>query len=125
MNIFQLRWVDYDESTFWLLSHNYKIQDDFNTDVEFLLKKYGEEYITHEKSWTGACHWMEYIVPKLEELGYEKVEPIKWSFSGASIIGYNEESITEDDFNWSEIVGKDLLYLAAKHNKDLEDSLYK
>lgn len=123
MNIFELSWHDYDELSYWLFSHDNKNQDDFNNDVNFLLKKYGEEYINNEKSWVGACYWIGYIVPKMEELGYTKVEPIKWSFTGAGIINF-DNIISEDDLRWSEVVGEDLLFKAARHNDIVDDNLH-
>ena len=88
----------------------------------FFLKKYGDEYIDGEPGWVSASSWMEYISDKFEELGYKNVEPITWSFFGASLINHDGE-MSSEDIKWGEIVGADLINRAKEFNENVKDEL--
>lgn len=115
MNIFKLSWYDYDEGVSYLFSHDNKNQEEFNNDVNHLLIKYGNEYIEQEIGWIGANSWIQFIVPKLIEIGYKQINPIEWSFFGSSIIGLDNE-ISDDDIKWGKIVGDELFNKSIQYN---------
>ena len=120
MKLFELHWHWYEEQVSYLFMHpGDKTQEEFNAEVELLLFKYGNEYLESETSWVGAPDWMEFIVPKMKEFGYESIEPISYSFFGAHLI----EGDDEDDKNWGKIVGKELLEKAIEHNSKLREKL--
>ena len=122
MKLFELSWKDYDCLSYWLFLHENKTQEEFDKDVRFLLKKYGDEYIDGELGWVSASSWMEYISDKFEELGYKNVEPITWSFFGASLINHDGE-MSSEDIKWGEIVGNDLIKRAKEFNENVKDEL--
>lgn len=115
MNYYKIQWVSYDEIYEYYFSHSEKKSEaDFNSDVQKLLCKYGEEYIKQEKGWVGASSWIEYIVGKMNKLGYERlVAHGTFAFGGGSIL---DDKIEEDAEAWGEIVGKKLLEKAIKKN---------
>ena len=116
-NIFNLRWAWYEEQADYLFFHENKTEKQFKEDVIFLLRFYGEDYINQEDGWCSALSWITFISEKLEAMGYEKVEPITWSYFG----GYILEK--EDDDEWREIVGDRLFNLAIKKNEAVEQEL--
>ena len=115
MNLFKLEWCDYDMNDEYLFTHDNKTEQEFKEDVQFLLVKYGNEYIEQERGWVGANYWIKYVAPKLVELGYKEVKPIEWSFFGGSILS-SENIIRNDDLKWKEIVGKELFSKAIEAN---------
>jgi len=122
MNLFELSWNDYEGASYWLFFHENKTQEDFDKDVHFLLKKYGNEYMDSESGWVSAYYWIGYISNKFEELGYKKVEPIRWSFFGASLINH-EGKMSSQDIKWGKIVGVDLINRAKEFNENVQDEL--
>jgi len=109
--IFELSWGGYDGSYHWLFEHDDKTQEDFQKDCNELLVKYGDEYMESEDGfWVGASDWVEYIVGKLPERGYEPVEPIHVYYPELSVLRSGER------VEWEPIVGKRLMDKAIDHN---------
>ena len=124
--IFELNWIWHEDYMPWLFFHENKTEKDFKKDVNFLLKKYGKDYIkSNEDSWVGACGWFEFIVPKMSELGYEKVSTIKYGHFGSYIIKNDEIYEKEESRNLKKFIGKELLEEAVEHNKKVEDDMNK
>jgi hypothetical protein len=77
-NLFELIWDDWDGSDNYLFLHSNKTQEEFNSDVKLLLKKYGKEYIdSNIDQFVGADGWISFIVPKMSELGYIPAIPMR------------------------------------------------
>lgn len=118
--VFDLGWSWHEDWSSYLFIHINKTKDQFKEDVKSLLIKYGKDYIkSEEEHWTGAHSWIEFISNKMEELGYEKVIPIRESFFGGYILEENDE----ESEKWGEIVGKDLLKEAIDHNKKVKEDM--
>lgn len=109
--LFELRYYGYDGGCHWLFSHDNKTEEEFQQDCNELLIKYGDEYIASEEGhWVGSADWIEYIVCKLPERGYEHVKPLHATYPELLILG------SEDSKEWEPIVGKRLMDKAIKHN---------
>ena len=119
--LFELGWVWYEGWSYHLFIHFGKTQEDFKQDVKSLLVKYGKDYLASEESWAGANGWVDFIADKMPELGYQPIQPIRESFSGAYII----EGDNEDDKRWGEVVGKELLQEAISHNNKIREEIDK
>lgn len=131
MNTFNLEVYDLCGSQSWALSHPTKTEEDFKADVNFLLKKYGRDYIE-----TSFCefkddkkrpihitieYWIAYIFNKMSELGYsEHKDTGNYYLGGLGIITTNTEyHETEDYFTFENIVGQKLMKKAIKHNESI------
>lgn len=122
MKIFRLAWMDYEDYSSWLFSHEYKTEEQFKEDVEILLKKYGDEYLDGEDSWASSNRWIKLVSDKLPELGYTVVEPLDWSFFGGFILNHDGRMDNQDE-EWEKIVGRELMEKAKLHNRNIEDEL--
>lgn len=119
--LFELGWGLYEEWSYHLFIHFDKTQDDFKQDVKSLLIKYGKDYLSSEQSWAGANGWVDFIAEKMPELGYQPIKPISESFWGAFII----EGKGDDDKEWGEVVGEELLQEAIIHNNKIREEMDK
>ena len=119
MKLFELSWSDYEMYYYYLFTHKNKTEEEFKEDVKFLLRKYGYDYLKSEDSWAGASDWIKFISPKMSELGYSPIEPIRCGFEGAYIIKKNRP----DTIEWGGVVGEELLYKAILHNHNLQKRL--
>jgi hypothetical protein len=117
MKLFELGWTWHEESTSYLFIHPHKTDEEFKEDIHFLLRKYGNEYIENEECYVSADNWITYIVDKMSELGYEKVETTWWKHFGSFVI--NGES--DEDEKWRKIVGDELMDIAITRNKKIND----
>ena len=113
--VFKLSWSWYEDHNFWLFESQTKTTEEFDADVESLLKKYADEYMAQEKSWVMVPSWIKYVAEKLTSLGYVAVEPHTWGFWGGYILG-DDKARNKEDLAWGKIVGKKLLDKAVKHN---------
>lgn len=126
--IFELYWSWYEDYEPYLFFHENKTEAQFRNDVKKMLRKYGEEYLETTDGWAGASRWIEFIVPKMEELGYVSIKTISYGAFGSYIIDYKGKSRdtekTEDNKRWESIVGKRLLQKAIKHNEKIDRGLW-
>ena len=121
MKIYELYWSWYEDYIHFTFCHpENKSEEEFKADVDSLMIKYGEDYLESEESWAGANGWVEYIVPKMKELGYETPTQTTYGFWGAYII----ESKADDDKKFGDVVGKELLEKAIKHNKKIKEEMH-
>lgn len=117
--LFGLRWSWYEDQICHLFIHFGKTQDQFKEDVKLLLIKYGKDYLKSETGWAGASGWVDFIADKMPELGYQPIKPISESFFGAYIIE------GDDDEQWGEVVGEELLQEAILHNNKVREEMDK
>lgn len=122
MKLFKLYCSIYDSHQYWLYTHPNpdRTKEEFESDMKFLLVKYGKEYLQNEDSWAGSRGWMEFISEKFSEFGYEKIEPMSIGFSSGLILD-------ESDQEFRKIVGMELWQDAMEHNrrirKEMDDAL--
>jgi hypothetical protein len=124
MNIFELKCCRYDDFEYYLFSHEDKTNNQFEIDVSVLMRKYGKEYIEQETRWVELHSWIEYIIDKMEELGYKKIIPISVSFGDPGLFGestYEWESDTE----FRKYIGEELYELASFKNRKLNERINK
>lgn len=120
MEIYELNYSDWEEFRFYLLTHKIRSFEDFKNDCDNVLITYFDEFLTNEKSWVGVDGMTDFVKKKLiEVLGYEEVETQRYGYSGSSIISGRDDTAIE------KIIGKDLYNKALKHNKKIENRLYK
>lgn len=114
--IFNLSYGDTDYQTNYLFRHENKTIDEFKSDVNSLLIKYGEEYLASDKeTWADVGYWIRFIVPKMSELGYERVITESYIFSGFDIIRKDNDV---NDF--VKVIGEELANKAYAHNDSVE-----
>jgi hypothetical protein len=116
---YELYWSWYEDYVPFIFSHESKTKKQFEKDVRTMLRKYGEEYIQQEESWVSAYNWIEYIVPKMSELGYELITPHQYGQFGAYIIRNSETD------GFGKKVGRRLIEIATKQNEVVERRLMK
>lgn len=119
-NLFNIVCSGYDGNSSWLFSHPTKSKVDFDRDMKFLFKKYSNDYIEQEESWVTTDEWLEFIVKKLPELGYEEVIT-GCDFVLESTIVKKEENDTRNNFKLERLAGKELLEKALLKNEELEN----
>jgi len=117
--LFKLEWKDYDDCIYYLFIHFDKTKKQFIKDINFLLHKYGEDYLAQEEGFAGADNWITFISKKMSELNYLLVIPITNSFFGTYIIESNEKN----NRKWRNIVGKELLNKVILHNKKKKEEM--
>jgi hypothetical protein len=121
VQLFELEWHTFDSNNSFLFIHPNKDQKQFKKDVRFMLKKYGEEYLNNcvEYQSPHVRDWIEFIVDKMPELGYQIVNPIKEKFQSMKI---DKDNDRYGDFNkkWGNVIGKKLLNLALQQNEKIE-----
>jgi len=120
--IFELSWSWYEEYCPYLFYHEKKTLRQFERDVKYLLRKYGNQYIKQEKSWISAHGWIEFVCIKLTELGYVPIRPNRFNIFGASIIDNKKD---DDDKAFGKLIGSELLAKAIKCNKSFRLKLDK
>lgn len=117
---FNLTWDWYEEGCHWTFYHPHKTNEEFESDVNYLFKKYGKEYLDQETSWAGAADWTRFIVDKMPELGYEPIKPYNYGHFGSYIISYEEDrELPEEDVEFKNIIGDDLFNRARLMNQVL------
>lgn len=115
--LFELEWRWHEDWSCYLFTHPNKTRKQFKADVISLLVKYGRDYLESETGWAGANEWINFIVDKMPELGYQPITPTNVNFFGSYII----EGDGEDDEQWGEVVGEDLLQEAILHNRRVRE----
>ncbi|SRR6266403_314847 len=120
MRIFTLEYEYWDDYQYYQFQHDTKSKEDFENDVNYLIKHYGEEYIDGECHWVGMPGWIEFVAGKLPELGYDKVEVDVVSFSGGSIIN---PFMSNSDVLWKDFVGAELFSKAVDKNRQLKEDM--
>lgn len=116
--LFELKWVYYDECVYFLFIHENKTYEEFDKDICDMLIKYGDEYLAQESGYASLPSWIEYIAPKMCELGYELVEPKSKSFWGGYIISEDEDENKE----LINTVGRNLYNKSIEHNSKIRNS---
>ena len=115
--IFEISWGDYDDYKYFIFTHDNKTQQEFKKDIKFIFRKYGKEFLdSKQKLFVGPNSWLDYIVPKMEELGYKEADIIRESLSGSSIFD-------KGNLSFSKLIGKELTELANTHNIRIENKL--
>lgn len=121
-NIFDLSiydWpIDYDIN--YMFFHINKTIDEFKADFNMMLVKYGKEYIQSESGYAKRDNWAIYAAEKMEELGYIKVKLEQYQLILKSDIS-NKRDELDEIFEY--IVGKQLIDLAAQHNKNVDKEI--
>lgn len=114
-NMFNLRWSDFGEKEDWFFSHPNKTPEEFQVDVQKMMKQYGKEYIdSSEGALVGVKSWVEFVGGKLIVSGYKKLSFETVTFFGATPI----EKQDYDEF--AEVVGEELFQMAVNHNKSVK-----
>ncbi len=124
MNIYEILYLEYESYESILLSHPTKSEEEFDADVLFALRNHGKEYIEQEDVWCGTAPWIEFVVEKLIENGYQRYyhEHHEIKFVGPGII----RSRHDDEFaetEWKKVVGEELYSLAALKNENHEETM--
>lgn len=122
--VFKLQWQDWEVTYTYLFSHPnpQQTQEQFISDINTLLEKYGKEYIDQETSWISAYHWIEFIIPLLsKEYGYQQIQTLDATYSGFYIIREDDIARYTDPSDpycklFGNAVGLTLLEYAAKKN---------
>lgn len=125
--VFKLQWQDQEGTSTCLFSHPnpQQTQEQFISNINTLLEKYGKEYIDQEKSRVSADHWIEFIIPLLsKEYGYQQIQTLDATYSGFTIIRQdtiNRYKLSREPLNhhsklFGTAVGLQLLEYAAKKN---------
>jgi hypothetical protein len=78
--IFELTFGWQQEAESYLFSHENKTEEEFNLDINSLLKKYAEDYFQSEWKDVNISNWIRHIIKYIPELGYVPVKPIIKSF---------------------------------------------
>ena len=87
--VFKLQWQDQEGTSTCLFSHPnpQQTQEQFISNINTLLEKYGKEYIDQEDSIVSAHNWIEFIIPILsKEYGYQQIQTLYTTYSGFTII---------------------------------------
>ena len=117
MKVYELSRSYYEDTATWLYFHpEDKTDTDFHTDVVYLLKKYGMEYMDEEEGWIGVDSWVSHIAKRLPELGYIPIDTLSCGFFGGSIL-------KKTDLAWEEVVGSLLFSEALRRNDIIENEL--
>lgn len=114
--VFELYWSWYEEYTPYLFYHENKTKDEFESDVKQLLRL-GTDAITDKNKgmYIGAKECIDFISDKIEQLGYQRIEPIAWGFFGGSILdGSDGESRA-----WSDLIGEEQMEKIISHNRNI------
>jgi hypothetical protein len=84
MPFFTLCCYDYDSQIEIHYCHNDKNKtfDDFKKDCDYLIKKYGDEYLNKCKKYEtpNVWDWINFISEKMNELDYEEIKFEKYKF---------------------------------------------
>lgn len=120
--IFEISWLDFEGGIDYLFYHPEKDENQFEEDVQYLMKEYGDEYINQEDIFVGKLDWITYVIPKMEEeLGYQKIKSDggKIQFFGGEILEEGEGEITEERIQeFREFIGERLFQKACEKNKN-------
>jgi len=111
--IFELYWADYDAYTPYLFEGAHHSARRWQRDCYKALRAVGAKFIRTRWGWVGANDWVEAAGTHLEKIGYKRVRPIAWGFSGGSIL----ENKDHEDYHWKRIVGAELYAKAIAKNK--------
>lgn len=119
-NVFKICWSEYDDYMTFYLYHDNKTEDEFNNDVNSLMLKHGKEFIEQECCYVSLHNWFIFILDKLYDMGYSKVEFTKKHLFGCELM------LEENSDDWQvkkleSIVGPELIDLAIKHNQKIYD----
>lgn len=117
MKIYELAWAWYEDFEPHIFLHSEdKTEAEFKADVQSLFRKYGDEYLSQNEGWAGANGLVDYIIPKMAELGYTRPEKVSCSFFGNFIIKEEDRS---DDEEFIELAGEEFFKKAIEHNNQV------
>lgn len=120
-NYFELAWTWYEDYQPYVFCHEFKTKKEFEKDVKFLFKKYGNDYLKQEKGWASASDWMRFIADKFSELGYERIDT---EYDAIKIFGsyiIEKEKHNDETKEFEKFIGPELIKKALAHNKKLRD----
>lgn len=122
MKLYKFSSVDYEDWRDYYFSHTDKTQEQFSNDCKAIILKYVDEYIEQEKSWVTYFGILSYCIPKLTELGYEKLEFIQdnLNLNGDDIIDEDSDS----DRNFYKLLHAEVIEKSIKHNIELENKIF-
>lgn len=109
--IFELASTGYEDYCPYLFEHNSKTEKQFYRDVKFMLNKYCDDFLKLGKYSISAGELIEFIVPKMGELGYKQIKPYKVSIFGCCIC----QTTKHEDL--SKILNKKLFKKILTHNE--------
>lgn len=113
--IFKMYWHDWDETWDETFFHPNKTEKSFQMDTQFLLRKYGDEFIdTRNGEYINMVDLLIYISDKMPELGYVKLKPKYSSFNGGNIMRKDDD---EDCVFWAEEIGQRLVERICEANQ--------
>lgn len=122
MKYFEFSWSYYEDSSSYLFYHESKTIKEFEADCKFLMIKYGNDYIEQEQYLTQAPRWIDFIIDKFSELGYERIIPVAFNIFGSYIIDDDRE---DGKCALKQVVGKELFDKAVNHNKKIKERIEK
>lgn len=131
--IFKLSYGNWDSKDEYLFSHDYpansslapKTPEEFREDVNFLLRKYGKEFLDScgEEQWASMDNWISFIVPKFKELGYLHIIPqYSVDFVGCHILK-EEDAYDRQTKQFLNSIGEELTQKAFEHNLNVEKAI--
>jgi len=121
--IFSLDLLENYENFELLFLGRHSSQSKFFSDVESIIRKYGDEFIAYydddvNPDYLGASNLIIFIGEKLCNLGYEHISPISYSINGTSIIKNDSENL-----GIKKMVGNKLFKKILAHNKKVDKSI--
>lgn len=118
--IFKLEWGSYEDAKHILFTNpQVKSEAKFKKDIKSILLKHGKNFLSHNNNIDmiiGQNDFGELVASKIQELGYEPIEPIHFNFE-RFYVDKNNSLDWQKEF--SEIGGKRLHKMVNSHNDNI------
>lgn len=99
-----------------------KTREQFEADMQFLLVKYGDEYLEQLKEnpgWAGNDEWTSAALAHAKELGYTQPEKVNVSTRSIWIL-----SGDPNEKSWEKLVGPELHQKAVGYNEEFKAGVF-
>ena len=125
MKLFELYWSWYEDYESYLFVHpdKSKTQEDFERDARSLYRHAALELLKTELGYIGLNNVTEEVAERLPELGYVKVEPVRFGSFGGYILKNNDRLKEDESETAIELIGMDAFLSVSEHNLDIENSI--